>query len=282
MRLFIIFYFFLFQVKALAQTVHLPNSIYVLSYLSGDFRQGEFLGAYTQIDSLVYAWDKKEKCYISDTIYNIHKIFEFKNGKFSVNLNPYSLLKRPLLSWIKKEEVSEILKEIDTLNYKTETFWDTIYLDSTKILGIRPLVGFVSRNYFFEYFNKINESFNYNFKENNHSEELVLSLSKNRLDSMSIKKIMKDILRENLLGIYHSSWEMHFAIILDFKTYQLVITQEYPGENNMTWRIQHSPKIRLINPKLNLLAFKLMPDYFAKRHYLLEFREGILKKFFEE
>lgn len=254
MRLQIISIFLLLSISVNAQTENLPTSIKVISYLSGDFRQGDFLGAHEQFDSLVYIWNEKVGYFVSDTIYNIHEIREFKNMDFSENLNSHSLLKRPVLSWIDKREISELLKEIDTSSYVNKQIIDTFYSDENKIESIEPFKCTVSRKYNIE-------NFGYSYT----------TVCK---DSAEISNFLNKLLISNARNIQHSGHMEYIEITLRFKTHTITIRQTDTGGDNMTWINDKSPKVRLINPNLNLIAYKLVPKYFAQRQSLLEFKQN--------
>lgn len=254
MRLQIISIFLLLSISVNAQTENLPTSIKVISYLSGDFRQGDFLGAHEQFDSLVYIWNEKVGYFVSDTIYNIHEIREFKNMDFSENLNSHSLLKRPVLSWIDKREISELLKEIDTSSYVNKQIIDTFYSDENKIESIEPFKCTFSRKYNIE-------NFGYSYT----------TVCK---DSAEISNFLNKLLISNARNIQHSGHMEYIEITLRFKTHTITIRQTDTGGDNMTWINDKSPKVRLINPNLNLIAYKLVPKYFAQRQSLLEFKQN--------
>lgn len=74
----------------------------------------------------------------------------------------------------------------------------------------------------------------------------------------------------------------YFEITLNFKTHSIILRQTDPGGLNMTWTNDKYPKVQLINPNLNLIAYKLVPKYFAQRQSLLEFKEALVDKFSRE
>lgn len=282
MRQLIIIVFLALYIRVRAQTENIPTSIKVISYSGGDFRQGEFLGAYDQIDSLVYKWDNKLGYFISDTIYNIHEIREFRNMEFSENINKNSILRRPVLTSVSKTDIAEMLKEIDTFSYKRETFIDTLYSDANEIIRIRPIVCLVSRDYNIESYNLSYKSFKCICEQNRKISSEHPLVFKKCSDTLEINGFLTKLLKENLTEVQRTSSLKYYEITLIFKTYSITLRQNNSGGINMTWTTEESPGIRLINPKLNLVAFKLMPKYFAQRQNLLEFRENLTDKFLRE
>jgi hypothetical protein len=275
MRLQIFSIFLALSISAHAQTENIPTSIKIVSYLGGDYRHGEFLGAYDQIDSLVYTWNDKMGNFVSDTIYNIHEIREFKNMDFSQNQNSNSLLKRPILSWIDKREISELLKEIDSLSYKREEIIDTLFSDQNKIERIERFPCNVSRQYSIESFGYSYETFSCLCNQNRKN-------SSSCNDTTAIYTFLNQLLIDNVREIPHTGHMKYIEITLNFKTHSIILRQTDPGGHNMAWTNDKYPMVRLINPKLNLIAYKLEPKFFAQRQRLLEFKENITDIFLQK
>lgn len=265
----IIFLFtFSIPLKVYSQ-IELPNSIEIIYYIGGDYREDTIKGAYSDKDSVTLNISKDKKSYLSKRSTHIHEIRPFYGDKFQSNINPNSKITRFINTAIKSSEIERLIQLIDKKNYVKYISIDTIRFDST----------YIPRDFSLKYYDIDTSNFSilFQYYEQESNRENNSNLNRNtHPDSIQYDKLLQNLIELSIEDFYVTSYLSNISVKLIYEEESIKLFQDYPGEFNTEWSITNSEtksKINILNPKINEIISKILPSKFSRNYRLLKFRD---------
>jgi hypothetical protein len=261
----------------------IPQEIGIRYYIGGDYRHNGKRGVSSDVDSALFIWNGENRVFESEKVFFKRDLIPYVNWRMKRKRN---LNKNPSMNFIyhnyyKEKHILELIKWTKVDNYRKyrvknealvdileEKYWDTIMVPkdfSILYFGIDSINFDLHYNYFKALMRTENET----------GEELVEYETFN-----SSQEILNKLMQENLGGYYNSSYSEFVIVSLNFSDRRIRLSQSYLGGGNIKWRITEkgNEPIEVVNPRLNDLVIRLLPEEYSQIRQLGEYRD--LKRMF--
>ena len=267
-------------VNVLSQT-QLPDSIIVVYYIGGDYRDDNIRGAFDDKDSLTLKYIKESKSYESKTSTHYHEIYPYENDEFQQNINLEPKLIRYSNIEVKEKNILTLLKMKDIENYQQhvviDTFWSNS--DTQKEFLIFSDTIYIPEDFSISYYG-IDSNYVQHFceyYENKLIDEDYFYKSKGRCEGrFRSEELLGWLIELGMEDISVSSYVSYVSILLKYGERTIEYFQSYPGEFETEWTISSSKndsEIKILNPRINDIISEMLPSYFSRKSKLLEYSD---------
>lgn len=253
--------------------IQLPTAITVVYRSGGDYRSGGYMGVTDHIDSLTFKRGSSGKVYESVKTYRQRHKYIFKEGeRFDEEEAPY---------WeygyhnIPLETVQSFIDLLDTNAIEKYELSDTITRKGKKEKAV--WYGYSKKNYGLHDYgigpdaDCLCEFYRKRIQEREPGLHLYPCQDKARQELL-----IGEWLKYNVGYQSMSSYLDGIYVTVHWPGYNIMISQVYPGEFNVSWSFFYNDKRvkgRVLFPQLNTAVFRLLPDVFSVKKSLIEYND---------
>ena len=246
----------------------LPHSIEIIYESGVNYSDDTIIGARINRDSIRLEMSKDKQTYFSNRSTHIHEILPFNGEGLQSNINPNPKITLFVDTEIRSSEIEHLIQLTNLKNYSKFISVDEFGLDST----------YIPKDFSLEYYDIDTSSFDILFQdyEQKISQKNKSSFNqKNHSDSIQYDKLLRNLI-EIAIEDWHYSYQVFIYVKLIFEGKSIELYQFYPGRFKTEWLVLNSEtsnRLNILNPKINEIISKILPDKFSRNDILLNFSD---------